>query len=234
MRKEVTASDFIHGNFIQEAPSVIEKGKTRSYTRRMVTLSCLYCTKAFNVLLSNALRTQQKCCGVPCYKKLIEDFDGGNEKHPLYSRWLSMKQRCNNPTSDGYINYGARGIMIEDHLLIFKNYVEYLESLPDYPTHLSSDVQVDRVDNNLGYVRGNLRWACRSTQVANQNPKQVGKYWSKFTGVSYSTFHSKWIGRVNFKGKTYCSSTHDTEELALAARNKCIVDNGFPHPIQSI
>lgn len=41
----------------------------------------------------------------------------GNTKHgmylhPVYNAWNDMRQRCNNPKSKGYKNYGGRGIKV--------------------------------------------------------------------------------------------------------------------------
>ena len=49
----------------------------------------------------------------------------GNELHPLYSRWLSMTQRCTNPNNVNYKNYGAKGISIAEDLKSFEDYCAY-------------------------------------------------------------------------------------------------------------
>ena len=153
----------------------------------------------------------------------------GNELHPLYTRWLSTTQRCNNPNHPSYKNYGARGITLADDLTSFEDYRTYVESLPDYdPQHGS----LDRIDNHKGYAKGNLRWATNSLQVANQRFSGKGK--NRFTGVNWSVTHQRWVARVNYEGKCLFSKVCTTEEEALAARNQFIQDQGLPHTIQSI
>lgn len=233
MRVEAT-SDMFAGNFICELPSkkVVTKTRPNGTTIRFVLLQCLHCNSSFERPLSVAKRTQQKCCSHTCYKKLIEVFDGGNEKHPLYSRWLSMRQRVNNPTSTNFNNYGKRGIQIKDGLDDFTNYVNYVVSLNGYDeSKLSNSFQLDRIDNEGHYEKGNLRWTDRSTQIANQRPNSRGT--NKYTGVNWSKIHNRWVARVDFKGNTYCSSVHLTQEDALKARNLCIKENNLPHPIQN-
>lgn len=230
MSKSVNSSDFIHGNFIKEIAPKYYQGKKRTKKSRRVLLKCLNCTKHFDADLYNALRTQQQCCSTRCYKRMTEHFVGGNEKHPLYTRWLAMKQRCLNPNSNNYPLYGGRGITIEDFLLDFVNYVNYVTSLPNYPMKLSKFVQLDRIDNDGNYCRGNLRWADMSLQTTNQTTKTKGS--NKYVGVNYSITHQKWIARLHYKGKCYCSSTHDTEEQALIARNTTIKLYNLPHKIQ--
>ena len=153
----------------------------------------------------------------------------GNELHPLYSRWLSITQRCTNPGNDNYVNYGAKGIALADDLRSFKDYCTYVEQLPGYDP---VNATVDRIDGTKGYVRGNLRWTCRSTQTANQ--LSSGKGYNRFSGVNWSITHQRWIARVTFKGKCLLSKVCMTEEEALAVRNQFIQTNGLPHPIQSI
>ena len=151
----------------------------------------------------------------------------GNELHPLYSRWLSMTQRCNNPKSVSYKNYGARGIIIDPAFVQFKGYCQYVESLPNYGELRS----LDRIDNMKGYIVGNLRWASCSVQTANQ--RFSGKGFNKYTGVNWSKTHNRWIARVTFKGKTILSKRCLTELEAMTARNTFIKENNLPHTIQS-
>ena len=74
-------------------------------------------------------------------------------------------KRCkdlNNP------NYGGRGISFD------------FKSIPEYVTYImrsigprpSKTMSIDRIDNDKGYSEGNLRWATRSEQNANQRPPQ--------------------------------------------------------------
>jgi hypothetical protein len=150
----------------------------------------------------------------------------GNENHPLYARWLSMTQRCTNPNHKQFSDWGGRGISVDPYFKDFKNYVSYIESLPDYGTKGT----VDRIDNSIGYTPGNLRWLSSSVQIANQRPNSRGN--NKYTGVSWSKLHNCWVARIAFKGKNLLSSTHATEQDALQARNAYIKLHNLPHTIQ--
>lgn len=226
-------SDMFAGNFIRELPRkrVPAKGRKNGTLKRCVLLRCLHCQVEFECDLSAAKRIQQKCCSHDCSKRLLEVFEGGNERHPLYSRWLSMTQRVHNPNNVNYRHYGERGISIEDGLNDFATYVDYVTSLPGYSPEVVETLQLDRVNNDGNYAKGNLRWATRNTQVANQGTNSKGI--NRFTGVCWSKTHQRWVARVDYEGKTYCSSTHVTEEAALQARNKCIQQHNLPHPIQT-
>lgn len=230
------------GNFIAEAEPIyvkrgIKKDGSISYAkRRQVELRCLNpsCNKEFVVDYSNAKRTKQKCCSNACSKKLVEKFEGGNEKHPLYIRWLAMKQRCLNPNSNNYIHYGARGITIADEFKdSFENYVNYLMSLPNCPSSFPSNKDVDRIDNDKGYERGNLRWVSRSSNILNQR-KKTSKYGSKYTGVNWSITNNAWSVRVTYEGKHTYLGYFDNQEDAVTARNDFIIANGLPHKVQQL
>jgi len=151
----------------------------------------------------------------------------GNELHPLYKRWLSTTQRCNNPNHASYKNYGKRGITLSDSLKNFEDYKNYVTSLPNYEPINGT---LDRIDNDKGYEKGNLRWVDYSTQLANQRFSGKGK--NKYTGINWSNTHNRWIARISFKGKSLFSKSFLTQKEALIARNKFINLNNLPHTIQ--
>lgn len=101
----------------------------------------------------------------------------GFSGQPLHSTWHSMIQRCTNPNHASYHNYGGRRIpgpvAVCDRWLdpwLFAEDV-YREIGPR-PRGKDKNGRVlyefDRVDNDLGYRPGNVRWADKKTQRANQ------------------------------------------------------------------
>lgn len=87
----------------------------------------------------------------------------------LYKTWDSLKQRCLNTNDKDYLNYGGRGITVYipwiNNFVAFASYVD--KCLGPRPRNHS----LDRIDNNLGYMPGNLRWATASDQRKNQRNK---------------------------------------------------------------
>lgn len=91
-------------------------------------------------------------------------------KHPLYQRWLGMKERCNNPRMK---NYGGRGIRVCDRWA--NSFEAFLEDMGEIPEGLT----LDRINNDAHYSCGkceqclengwasNVRWA--SIEVQNMN-----------------------------------------------------------------
>lgn len=88
--------------------------------------------------------------------------------HPLYARWANMKDRCENENNRDYRLYGGRGITLHTEWSInFWEYAEYVRNLP----RPEGRVSLDRIDNNRGYMPGNLRWATPSEQMENSRSR---------------------------------------------------------------
>lgn len=62
-------------------------------------------------------------------------------KHPLYWRWQGMLGRCYNPKFDNYKSYGAKGVIVSEELLNFKDYIEIVSKLPNYEKFLENPNQ---------------------------------------------------------------------------------------------
>lgn len=138
--------------------------------------------------VSHLLRGDIKSCG--CYarevakeiminKLLPNNFVHGDGKvdsphRYLFEIWMGMKQRCYNPNNKRYKTYGERGITIYEPWIndypSFKSWIlENLGERPKGKTDKRSDgFSLDRIDVNVGYQPGNLRWADFTTQANNK------------------------------------------------------------------
>lgn len=150
----------------------------------------------------------------------------GNELHPVYSNWLCMVQRCENPNHSSFKNYGGKGVSISPDLRKFSDFRDYVVTLKNWDKGYS----LDRIDGTKGYEKGNLRWATPSEQIANQ--VSSGKGFNTYTGVNYSITHKRWIARLTFKGKTLLSKVCKTEQEAVETRNQFILKHNLPHRLQ--
>ena len=80
----------------------------------------------------------------------------------------------------------------------FTNWQELRDYLLDTIGEKPDGLTLDRVNNNLGYVRGNLRWATRKQQIENrcEMPARVEYKWTTKNRYGYTA-------RVKHKGITY-------------------------------
>lgn len=81
--------------------------------------------------------------------------------------WQSAKNRCFNPSTIGYLDYGGRGIKMCER---WKNSFEaFLEDMGRCPV----GKVIDRINNDGDYKPGNCRWA--TTFEQNNNKRNVPK-----------------------------------------------------------
>ena len=89
-----------------------------------------------------------------------------------YSTWSAMKQQCTNPNYDAYALYGAKGIILCERWMTFKNFLEDMGPRP-------MGTSIDRIDGSKGYEPGNCRWATNAVQTRNKRTNVIVSYKGK-------------------------------------------------------
>lgn len=152
----------------------------------------------------------------------------GLRHHSLYKKWDAMMQRCYNPKQAGYKNYGGRGIKVSEEFKNIANYINYIESLPNYTE--GTLLQIDRIDNDGNYERGNIKLSSSLEQILNQRVRKDNK--AGFTGISKILGKEKYRAYLNINGKQLMIGSFDTIEEAIYNRNVYIIENKLPHRLQ--
>lgn len=112
-----------------------------------------------------------------------------------------MRDRCNNPNSVMYKDYGGRGIKVCDRWMEHRaGLSNFLADMGPRPSRLHS---LDRIDNNKGYSPENCRWATKKEQARNRSnnvfvefkgKSQCLSAWAEEYGIHQSTLGSR-LGR---------------------------------------
>ncbi len=144
------------------------------------------CGKETTVFTSNLTSGKTKSCG--CSQNNSGEAHGmykhgcassTNGVDPVYKSWSKIKERCYNINDPNYFTYGAIGITMESKFI--DDFEAFLAEVGEYPKD-GTKYTIDRIDNDEGYITGNMRWATKEQQVRNR-----GKFKNNttgFTGVS--------------------------------------------------
>lgn len=138
-------------------------------------------------------------CG--CYNK-EKDFRHGESHTRLHHAWSSMKDRCINPKSKEYPNYGGRGIKVCDEWL--NSYEAFRDW--SYENGFAEDAErgkctIDRIDVNGDYEPSNCRWVNMKTQCRNRRNNAVIECdgeshclseWAEILNVPYGQLASRY------------------------------------------
>lgn len=115
----------------------------------------------------------------------------GMSKGYLHRLWTNVKTRCSNPKDPCFHNYGGRGIAMHDEWT--EDFCAFADAVGDRP---SSAHTLERIDNENGYVPGNVRWATRKEQARNMRKNvnltlgdktQCVAAWAEELGLAPST-----------------------------------------------
>ena len=191
--------------------------KKTGHKSKIHTIKCICsCGNSWVGGLSSVERGLTKSCG--CSRKEITSNrfkTHGLSKSLEYDIYCKMKARCLNIEDKDYHYYGGRGITVCDRWLeSFENFIEDMGMKP------GKEYSIDRVDNNLGYSKGNCKWATRKEQSNNQRGNRIISYrgkkqnlksWCQELNLPYSAI----VQRLN----TYGWSIEKSFETPIKIRN---------------
>jgi len=133
--------------------------------------------------------------------------------HYLFVTWRMMNVRCYDPDHKAYHRYGGRGVTI-DYSWRWDSptgFVTFLIDVGDRPEGKT----LDRIENDKGYTKSNVRWADKRTQ---QNNMGIGlANTSGEMGVCWSEVSKCWTVQISLNGETCALGNFNLEDKQLAA-----------------
>lgn len=165
------------------------------------------CGEITRAAASKLVSGDKTSCGCLTRKKL-KDMKAKTEKErKTRNSWRGMKARCDDVNNARYESYGGVGIGYPSE---WKSFQKFLEDLG----YREEGKTLDRIDNSLGYSKGNCRWAEASIQQYNKHPTGV----NKTTGVRRSVNGKAWVAQIGKDSKNIYLGTFKDYESAVAKR----------------
>lgn len=182
------------------------------------------CTSIVYVLSSNLEAGNTISCG--CFN-IKNHTIHGLRKHPLYTVWRHMIQRCYNPTTAYFINYGKRGITVyEEWKPNPTKFIKWAES-----NGYAKGLQIDRENNDGNYCPTNCRFV--SPSVNNCNRRKQNNNTSGYIGVLTKN-KNKFCWKLKCGNLIKSKYGFKTAKEAAIARNEYIKKNKLPNQLNEI
>jgi hypothetical protein len=140
-----------------------EKVGKSKYDFAFYTYKCI-CGKLGSSRVNDILLGKSTSCGCIQKKLTSKRFKKhGMVRNQEYKAYYSAKTRCKSKKYHAYKDYGGRGIEFK-----FKSFEEFYQELGPKP---HETYQLDRIDNNGHYEKGNVRWVTPKQNSNNRRKK---------------------------------------------------------------
>lgn len=141
----------------------------------------------------NLRKGNTKSCGCGQGSTHKNSVKGKTRKdvYDAYRSWVGMRNRCSNPKNKLYRQYGGRGIAVSQEWSTFEAFLSDMGPRPQGAT-------LGRIDNDLGYSKGNCRWEDKKEQERNKTTtrwvefngeKKALSEWCEIVGLPFHVVH---------------------------------------------
>ena len=167
------------------------------YQGKVIWVCKCDCGTTKNIIGANLMNGSTVSCGCKSKQVLRESREKhGKSNTRIYNIYICMKERCYNPNSPSYKNYGGRGIEVcEEWANNFEAFYEW-----SIENGYQESLTIDRINNDDDYSPTNCRWVGRFTQANNTRKNRFIEYhgeihtvseWSRITGIPRGTINAR-------------------------------------------
>jgi hypothetical protein len=138
---------------------------------------------------------------MPNFNFTAEDIAGssreGRRFYKEYKTWQRIIGKCHNVRHARYPNYGGRGFIFDDFYRY--SFLNFLNEVGECPEPKNKNT-IERIDNDKGYVTGNMKWLVSELQARNKTNNKIIEHdgkkfplavWCKDLGLNYSTITTR-------------------------------------------
>lgn len=217
--KKLNQRDFAM-RIVQEIPR--EKG-----IRAKAIFECKSCKKHIEAFVHNMNKKDRVNSGLckSCATIHFHTIHGEATIKPskLYNSWRSMIKRCTYSKTNGYENYGGRGIKVFAEWRIFSNFQKWAIN-----AGYENGLTIERIDVNGDYTPNNCKW------IAPEKQKENKRLLQKNNTSGYRCVHldnKKYISVIEVDGEKKQLLTNDNPILCARAYDIYVIIHKLQRPL---